>query len=149
MKTHQSLLQYLLYWYKHVQYITVPDDWSNPIPWCFWSIFGLCKIFNDRSVEQETVGMTPRMATTFPKFQRDLWPKKIFGYIYTKITQIMFFRIFSHRSRAYLKPSTNFANILDESSSQILAYRAFQLNSEWNFANLFHWLIISSSNHWD
>ena len=150
MKTHQSLFQYLLYWNKHVQHISVPDDWGDPTPWCFSSVSRLCKILHDRSAEQETVGMTLRMTTTFPKFQRILWPKKIgweikfFGYIFTEITH--FFRIFYHRCRAYLKPSATFANILGESSSRILAYRGFHLNSEGNFAMLFHWLIILSSN---
>ena len=125
----------------------MPDDWGIPIPWYFWSVSALCEILNDRLANQETVGMT----TTFTKFQRALWPKKIgwnnkvFGYIYTKIQFI--FRIFYHRCREYLKSSANFANVLGESSSRILAERAFHLNSEWNFAILLHWLIISPSNH--
>ena len=55
-----------------------------------------------------------------------------------------FFRIFYHRCRAYLKQSSNFANILGKCSSRILAYRVFLLNSEWNFAILF--LFINSVN---
>ena len=71
------------------------------------------------------------------------WGNKISGYIYTEITQI--FGMFSHRCRAYLKPSANFANILGKSSSRILAYRSFHLNSEEKFAILFHWF--SSFRH--
>ena len=133
MKTHQSLLQYLLCWHKHVQYITVPDDWSDPISWCFWSVLGLCKILIDRSAEQETVGMTLRMTKTFPKFDRALWPKKIgqdnkiFGYIYTEITQTMFFHIFSHRCKAYLKPSANFSNILGETFFANIGLQSFSI----------------------
>ena len=33
--------QYLLYLHKHVQHIAVSYDWGDPIPWCFWSVFGL------------------------------------------------------------------------------------------------------------
>ena len=141
MKIHQSVFQYLLCWHKHVQYIGVPDDGGDPIPWCFWSVFDLCEILNDRSAKQETVGVTLRITTTFPKFKRALWPKKfgwdnkVFGYIYTEITQTIFFRIIYQSSRPYLKPSASFANILCKSSSRILAYRSFHLNSEGNFAN--------------
>ena len=58
----------------------------------------------------------------------------------------MLFRIFSHSCRAFFKPSANFGNNLGQSSLRILAYRAFQLNSEWNFTILFHSLSISSLN---
>ena len=68
-------------------------------------VFGLRKTPNDRSVEQEKVGMTLRMSTIFQKFQRAL-PRK------------------------YLRPSASFANILGESSSRILANSGFHLNSE-------------------
>ena len=94
---------------------------------CFQSL----KILNDRSAEQETAGMTLRITTPFPKFQRALWPKKIgsgnkiFGYIQTEITYTIFFRKFDHRCRAHLKPFANFENILRTS-----VYRAFYLNSE-------------------
>ena len=100
MKTRQSLFQYLFSWDKHVQYIKVPDEWGDPIPCCFWSVFDLCKIINERLAEQETVGMMLRMTTTFPKFHWALWPKKIgwdskiFGYIYTAITQKVFIAYF-------------------------------------------------------
>ena len=139
MKTHQSLFQYLLFWHKHVQYMVVPDDWGDPIPWCFWSIFGLWPFSRTRNSWYNTEN-----DNNFPKSQR-----VIFGYIYTKITQTIFFRVFHHRCRAYLKLSANFANISGESSSRILADRAFHLNSEWNPPILFHWVIISSSNHRD
>ena len=137
MKIHQTLFQYLLRWHKHAQYIAVPDDWGNLIPRCFSSVFGLCKILNDRSAEQETVDMVLRTTTNFPKFQRALWPKKI-GWDSIFIPYTYFIIV-----------SANFANILEESSLWILAYRAFHLNYEWNFAILFHWLTISSSNHRD
>lgn len=39
--------------------------------------FDLCKTLNDRSVEEETAGITLKMTTTFPKFQLPLFPKKI------------------------------------------------------------------------
>ena len=38
-------------------------------------VFGLRKTPNDRSVEQEKVGMTLRMSTIFQKFQRALSQK--------------------------------------------------------------------------
>ena len=51
------------------------------------ALFGLCKMLNDLSVEQETVGMTLEMTTALPNFQPAFWPKKcgsgnkVFGYI--------------------------------------------------------------------
>ena len=75
---------------------------TEAISWCFWSVLDLCKILNDRSAEQETVGMTLRMTTTFPKFQRALRPKKIglgnkiFGHICTEITQFYFTHFILH-----------------------------------------------------
>ena len=84
------------------------------------------------------------MTTTFPKFQRALSPKKIgwnnitLEYIYPEITQAIYFHIFYHRFREYLEPFANFANILGESSSRILTNTGFHLNSQWNFASLFH-----------
>ena len=143
MKIHQSLFQYLLCWHNHVQYIIVTDGWGDPIPWWFWSVFSHWKILNDCPAEQETAGMMLIITTPFPKFQPALWPKKIgsgnkiFGYIQTEITCTIFFRKFDHRYRAHLKPFANFENIL-----RISIYRAFYLNSI-----LFHWFIISSSNH--
>ena len=40
-------------------------------------VLGLRKILNDCSSEQETVGVTLRMTTLFPKLQSALLPKKI------------------------------------------------------------------------
>ena len=40
-------------------------------------VFGLCKILNDCSAEQETVGAALRMKTLFPKLKQTLSPKKI------------------------------------------------------------------------
>ena len=54
-------------------------------------VFGLCKILNDCSAEQETVGGTLRMTATFSKLQRALSPKKnwlrqyLYIYIYIHI----------------------------------------------------------------
>ena len=54
-------------------------------------VFGLCKVLNDCSAEQETVGGTLRMTATFSKLQRALSPKKnwlrqyLYIYIYTYI----------------------------------------------------------------
>ena len=39
-------------------------------------VFSLSETLNDRSAEQETVGMILRMTTTFPKFQRAVLPQK-------------------------------------------------------------------------
>ena len=86
--------------------------------------------------------------TTLPKFLRALWPKtigwgnKIFRYIYAEITQTIFFHIFYHRWRAYLKPSTNFANILGKYYSQI--FFAI-LPKRWGRgAGAFTWLLLNS-----
>ena len=40
-------------------------------------VFGLRKTLNGCSAEQETVGMTLRMTTTFSKFQGALSPKNL------------------------------------------------------------------------
>ena len=134
MKTHQLSLQYLLCWHKRVQYITIPDDWGDPTPWSFWSVFGLHKSLNSRSAELETVYMTLRMTTFSPKFQRALWPKKkwmgqqaFWIHLYRNSSDNFLLHIlwqlwqfsFLYRCRAYLKPFANFANILGKYSSQI------------------------------
>ena len=65
------------------------DDGGDPALWCFWSTFGLRKTLNDLLAE----GVTLRITTNSPKFQRTLWPKKtewnnkIFEYIYTEVTR--------------------------------------------------------------
>ena len=120
-----------------------PAPWSCPMILLRF-VFGFCKTLKDRSAEKETVGMTLRMMTTFPKFQWTIsskkfeWDNNTLGYINTEITQAIFFYMFYHRYREYLKLSEKFGNILGEFSSRILPNRAFHLNSEWNFAILFH-----------
>ena len=96
-------------------------------------VYGLRKIQNDCSVEQETVGVTLKMTTVTTEgsiAEKNGWDNITLGYIYTEITQAISFHIFYHRCKVYLKPSANFGNILGESSSRILANSAFLLNSE-------------------
>ena len=115
-KTHQSLFQNLLCWHKHVQSTIVPAVWDDPaLIILLRFVFDFDKTLNDRSVEQEAVGMMLRMTMTFPKFHRAFSPRNIgwhnntVEYVYTEITQTIFFHIFYHRCREYW---ANFGRIL-------------------------------------
>ena len=98
-------------------------------------VSGLRKTLDGRSAEQETVSMTLKMRKTFPKSSGLFRPKiggdnNTLGCIYNKVTQAIFFHIFYQCCKKYLKLSENLRNILGESSSRILANRAFHLNSD-------------------
>ena len=156
VKTLQSLFQYLVCWHKYAQYIILPDDWGNPDPWYFWELFSVF-IKHWMTIQQNNKQLVWRWkwrqvsqnSSGLFRQKKIGWDNINLRYIYIEITQAIYFHIFYHRCREYLKPSANFANFLSEFSSRILANTGFHLNWEWNFANLFHQLFISLSNDRD
>ena len=79
-------------------------------------------------------GSTLSQAVPFPTTYSSLFHRKktecdiiTLGYIYIEITQAVDFHIFYHSCRDYLKSSTNVGNTLSESSSPVVANRAFHL----------------------
>ena len=104
------------------------------------------KILADSFAKKPPIKQKTTTTTTTTK---NRWDNNTLGYIYAEITYSIFSHNFYHRFRENLKSSVNFGNILGKYSWRVLANRAFHLNSEWNFAILFHKLIISSSNYRD